>query len=212
MTSDRALEIVAFDFDVPADYHPVPLAGAEGLDSVRWARGVVDEIEQDVDSVGEVGDIVEQLAELRRQLLSQQDSWLSAAVSIRPEDELSIGCLVTAEQFAMDDDDGPEAFETMLREGTRVLAPGKRTRTADLWRSHSDVGEIVGMFHRFDVTDPGAVVARVEQRTIFGVFPPGSSDMIRFVFTVSDLATFDDMPRDTQAIVERLTVTTAVRA
>lgn len=206
MSADRPLEIVAFDFDVPSNYFAIPLE--PGMDSASWAHGVVDEVVASVETPGERGDIVEELTELRRRLLATEDPWLTSLVSIRSEDQLSIGCLVSAEQFAMDADDGPDAFEAMLHEGTRQLGPGQRTRTAETWRSHSDIGDIVGMFHRYDVREVGEPEVRIEQRTIFGVFPDRSSDMIRLVFAVADLGTFQDMPRDTQAIVEKLRVRT----
>ncbi len=207
MSVARPSEIVAFDFDVPPAFYPVPLHGDQEIDSVTWARSVIDDVVSGAESPGAIGDIVDQLAELRRRLLSEDNPWLTALVSLRPELEITIGCLVQVQQFPLDDDDSPDTFEVMLKDGTASPARGTRTRVAETWRTEAMIGEVVGLFHRFDLRELGDEEGRLEQRTIFGVFPPKSSDMVRFIFTVSDLAAFDDMPKDTQAIVETLRVT-----
>ena len=208
----RDLVVAAYDIKVPLNFFAIPLIGDEEIDSARWARTVVDEVVAGLDaSAGEFGteegDILAQLIELRRRLLAGQNAQLTAAVSIRPEGMMTIGCLLTTEQFSMDADDGPDTFEQMLTAGVCQLRPGARTRVAETWRSSTEVGEIVGLFHRIDFIELGEEEGTLEQRTIFGVFPPRSRDMIRFIFTVADFATFADMAVDTQAIVETLEVT-----
>ena len=203
----RDLVIAAYDIKVPLDFFPIPLAGDDEIDSARWARGVVDEVLDGLDAPSEEGDIVEHLVELRRRLLAGQNAQLTAAVSIRPEGVLTVGCLLTTEQFGMDADDDADTFEQMLTEGVRQLRPGARTRVAETWRSDAEVGEIVGLFHRIDFIELGDEEGTLEQRTVLGVFPPRSRDMIRFIFTVADFATFSDMKADTQAIVETVEVT-----
>jgi hypothetical protein len=207
MSIARPQEIVSYDFDVPPAYYPIPLDPDQDIDSVRWARGVVDDVLVTATRPGATGDVIDQLVEVRRRLLAEQNPWLTALVSLRPELEITIGAVVQVQQFPMDDDDTPDSFEAMLREGVAHPAPGTRTRVAETWRSQAEIGEIVGLFHRFDLRDLGDESGRLEQRTIFGVFPERSSDMIRFIFTVSDLATFEDMPKETQAIVESLRLT-----
>ena len=208
----RDLVVAAYDIKVPLNFFAIPLLGDDEIDSGRWARDVVDAVVDGLDApTGEFatdeGDIIEQLVELRRRLLAGQNAQLTAAVSIRPEDVMTIGCLLTTEQFSMDADDGPDTFEQMLTEGVRQLRPGARTRVAETWRASTEVGEIVGLFHRIDFIELGEKEGTLEQRTIFGVFPPRSRDMIRFIFTVADFGTFGDMAADTQAIVETLEVT-----
>ncbi len=208
MTVDRPLEIVAYDFDVPDDYFPIPLVRERDVDSRRWARGVVDEVLASNEDPGAVGDIVDDLVELRRRLLVEEDPWLTALVSVRPEVELSIGCLVLAEQFSMEPDDGPDSFEALLTEAAGSMGPGARSRSFTTWRAECPAGQIVGSFQRVDLMELGEAEGYLEHRTIFGVFPPRSRDMIRFVFTVADLGTYLDMPAETQAIVETVRVRT----
>ena len=107
----------------------------------------------------------------------------------------------------MDGDESPDDFGTMLTDGVAHPAPGTRTRVAETRRSEARISEIVGIINRFDLRDMRDETGRLEQRTIFGVFPEQSSDMIRFIFTVSDLATFEDIPKETQAIGESLRIT-----
>ncbi|MBK4348407.1 hypothetical protein [Lacisediminihabitans changchengi] len=208
MSIARSLEIVDFDFDVPTDFSVIPLEADRELNSAHWARSVVAEVVEQDAAAGAVGDIVDELTELRRRLLARQNPWLRALVSIRSELELTIGAIVEVQQFPMDDDDSVDSYEQMVTDGLAHPAPGTRTHIAETWRSESDAGTIVGAFHRFDIRDFGDAEGRLQQRTIFAVFPPDSSDMVRFIFTVADLATFEDMIGDTQAIVETLRVTT----
>lgn len=200
---DRFHHLADWNFSVPVEFFEVPIDDSNGT---AWARSTVGQALAQAVDPGDRGTIVEQLVEVRRRLISEGDPFLSAWVSIRTEIELTVGCVVTAEQFRMDPDDGPEPFAAMLKDGVTRLSPGKHTRDARFWRTDIPAGKLVGMFHRFDVREIGADTADVEQRTMFGVFPDDSSDMVRFTFTVADLLTFDDMVADTQAIVSTMTV------
>ena len=204
--TERDLEIAAYNIKLPLDFYAIPLREDPDLDNVRWARGIVDEVLAQAEAPTELAGIVEELAELRWRLLASSSPLLTAAVSIRPAGAMTIGCLLTAEQFSMEPGDGPDSFEVMLTEGVRQLRPGARTRLAEAWRTKTEMGEIVGLLHRIDYIELGAGEGTLEQRTIFGVFPLRSREMVRFIFTVSDFATFPNMKVDTQAIVETIQV------
>lgn len=210
MTADvRALQIVDYDFDVPANFYAVPLDPAESVDSTRWAEGVVADVAERDTNAGNPGDVVAELAELRTRLLGQQNPWLTAAVSVRPETHLTVGAVLTVQQLAMDDDDGPAAFERIAREESTRMRPGARSRDLELWRAEIPAGEVVGLFQRIEFTELGAAEGRLSERTIFAVFPAGSREMIQFAFTCDDFGAFADMREETQAIVETLHVVTA---
>ncbi|MGO4691333.1 hypothetical protein [Glaciibacter sp. 2TAF33] len=205
----RSVEIIDYDFDVPADFYPVQLDAAEDIDSTRWALGVVDDVALNAPASGDVGDIALQLAELRTRLLGQQNPWLSAVVSVRPEKYLTIGALLMVQQLAMDEDDGPDGFEQLARQESERMRPGARSRDLVIWRDEIPAGEVVGLYQRVEFTAPGQPEGRLSERTMFGVFPPGSTDMLQFTFTCDDFGAFGDMRAESQAIVATLSVKTA---
>jgi hypothetical protein len=205
----RSVEITDYDFDVPADFYTVPLDAAEDVDSAQWARGVADDVAVNAADAGDPGDIVVQLAALRTQLLGQRNPWLTAAVSVRPESYLTIGALLVVQQLVMDEDDGADGFEQLARQESGRMRPGARSRDLTIWRDEISAGELVGLYQRIEFTELGQPEGRLSERTMFGVFPPGSTDMLQFTFTCDDFAAFSDMRAETQAIVATLSVKTA---
>lgn len=208
MTSIRTREILRYDFDVPARFYTVPLSPDEALGSAAWAQSITDDVLSGATEPGEPGDIVDQLVDLRTRLIGRGNPWLTAAVSVRPEHFLSIGALVLAEQLTMDADDGPDAFERLVREQATRMRPGARSRELQVWRHATSVGEVVGMFQRVDLTELDSETGRLSQRTLFGIFPDESQDMIQLTFTTEDFGEYADMRAETQAVVDTLSVKT----
>jgi hypothetical protein len=205
MSSIAPRELISYDFDVPGDFFAVPLDEP----SDRWAGRLIDEVSALSDAPLTVGDLVEQLVELVRQLRAQGDPLLTAAVSLRPELYLTIGCLLTTSRVELEPGDTPDSFEAMLTDSLQKLAPGARTRAAETWQVDSEIGTTVGLLHRIEYRLLEADEGWIELRAMFGVFPTGCDEMINFTFTVSDLATFGDMRAETQQIVDTVRVTTA---
>jgi hypothetical protein len=206
----RSLEIVDYDFEVPVDYYPIPLHDDDPVDSTVWAQSVVQDVATVADDPGLPGSIVNDLAQVRVRLLGERNPRLVAAVSVRPENYLSIGALVTVQQLTMqDDDDGPETFEMLARGESTRMSPGARSRELELWRSEIPAGQLVGLYQRIEFIDPGDTDGRLSQRTVFAVFPPRSRDMVQFTFTCEDFGAFSNMRQQTQAIVSSLSVETA---
>ncbi|TPW72258.1 hypothetical protein [Schumannella sp. 10F1B-5-1] len=207
----RQFEIASYSCDIPGGWWQIPLEGADDVDSRTWANRVVAEVEEQAEQVGEIGGFADQLVELRRRLLA--DGVATAVVSVRPEFEVSIGCLLTIDQFAMDADDGPEVFAAMLQQGAETMAPGNRNHVAEVWSERQDDRTVVGLYQRLDIASLDDDLATLEERTMFGVFPDAAVDMVRLTFTVADLGVFDDMRAETGAIVRSLTTElTAVAA
>ena len=77
-----------------------------------------------------------------------------------------------------------------------------RSHVSRVWRDGTTTGAMVGGFQRFETVDLGAGIGTVEDRTIFGVFPEGSREMIRLEFRTAELALFEDMPEETAAVPE----------
>ena len=120
---------------------------------------------------------------------------------------MTIGCLLLTSLIGLGADEGPDAFQALLEEGFGEPVRGVRSHSAFVWREQTDAGELVGGFQRFETVAPGEGIGTVQDRTIFGLFPEDSAEMIRMEFQVSDLATFEDMPEETATMARTARVT-----
>jgi len=201
---EAALEIVDLRIQIPERFYPVRLD--EDIDSDEWAASVVAAVAEDFDSVDHEGSLSGELEDLRVRLLAGLNGYLTAAVYVRPERFMSLGCLLTFQIVETDAGQDPDWFEATARSLVAEQEPGARTIGFDAWRATIDAGRLVGIHQVIEYTEPGVEFGWVEARTIFGVFPPGSGDMVQLTFTTSDLAAFGDMRVETQGIVESLEV------
>ena len=214
MSSAQRPGIAGWSIDLPDGWFEVPLeassaaeagstAVSAGIDDVEheWIRAVIDGAREAAVEPGSSTGLGTELRHVRQGLLSRADPWLRAAVSIRPEFEMTIGCLLIGSQAGLDPDDDADAFALLLEEGYRHPGRGIRTHGWRTWRERLDAAEIVGSYQRFETRDPGVEGGRIEDRTFFGIFPDGAMEMIRLEFTVSDLAAFRDIVDETAAIV-----------
>jgi hypothetical protein len=218
--------IAAWSIDLPDGWFGIPLLTDEQLDDDgerEWIRGVVDDVLSAAADAGSSAGIADELRHLRQGLLSREDPWLRAAVTIRPEFELTVGCLLIGSQASLDADDDADVFAAMLEDGFRHPGRGIRTHAWRTWRervelkgddetaglddpSGSIAAEIVGSYQRFEARNPGGRGGRIQDRTFFGVFPDGASEMIRLEFSVSDLAAFREIVDETTAIARTIRV------
>ncbi|WP_157157223.1 hypothetical protein [Diaminobutyricimonas sp. LJ205] len=194
-----------FRLDVPENWYPLPLG--EDFSPKRWARETVEDAARlgSIDQVPAVLTDLEQHAE-RFRVQREHNPWLSAVVMMRIDETMSVGALLHYQLVTLGDGDGPDAFEAQLAEFGAQYVPGMRVRALESWRAPIAAGELVGAHYLIESREVGEAGAWVEQRTLFGVFPPGAVEMFMFTFTSSDFAAFDDMRAETQAIIESLQV------
>jgi hypothetical protein len=205
MTTDRR-GIADWTLDLPAGWFRVPMAELDAHAQSGWIDGVVQEVQETAVEPGSPSALRAQLAQLRADLVARRDPWLNAAVLIRPESLMSIGCLLLTSVLALEGDDGPEAFRALLEEGFAHPGPGVRSHGSSVWQDRVDAGELVGAYQRFESVDYGQGIGVVEDRTIFGVFPAGSTEMIQAEFRAADLGTFADMIEETSALVRTVRI------
>ncbi len=203
MTSESPLnEILDLKIQISDGFHPVRLD--EDIDSDVWARAVVAEVTAETGSVDHEGSCAGELEELRIRLLSQLNPYLTAAVYIRPQDFMSLGLLLTFEVVELEPGQGPDWYEQTAHALTAQTAPDAFTLNFDTWRGDLPAGRFVGAHQVTEYSAPGEQNGWVEARTMFGVFPPNSTEMVQFTFTSADLASFGDMRNETQLIVASL--------
>ncbi|QYF72693.1 hypothetical protein [Cryobacterium sp. PAMC25264] len=203
MTSDAPLnEILDLRIQISDGFHPVRLE--EDIDSATWAREVVAEVTAQTGSLDHEDSMLGQLEELRIRLLAQLNPYLTAAVHIRPEEFMSLGLLLTFQVVEMEPEQGPDWYEQTARELAAETAADAFTLNFETWQGELPAGRFVGAHQVTEYFAAGDEIGWVEARTMFGVFPPNSTEMVQFTFTSADLATFGDMRAETQLIVGSL--------
>lgn len=203
MTSEPPLnEILDLRIQISDGFHPVRLD--EDIDSSVWARRVVAEVTAETGAVDREGSFAGELEELRIRLLAQLNPYLTAAVYIRPDEFMSLGLLLTFQVVEMEPEQGPDWYEETARALTEQNAPDAFTLNFDTWQGDLPAGRFVGAHQVTEYSALGEESGWVEARTMFGVFPPNSTEMVQFTFTTADLATFGDMRAETQLIVASL--------
>lgn len=195
-------EILDLRIQISEGFYPVLLN--EDLDSEVWARDVVTAVAAQTGSRDHEDSMLGELTDLRIRLLAQLDPYLTAAVYVRPQRFMSLGVLLTFEIMEMEPGQGPDWYENNARTLIAETAGNVLTISADTWQGEVPAGRFVGAHQVSEYAAVDEEPGWVEARTIFAVFPPNSLEMVLFTFTTADLATFGDMPAETQLIVESL--------
>jgi hypothetical protein len=206
-SATRARGIATWTIDLPAGWFTVPMGELDAHAQTEWIDGVVAQVEEMAVEPGSPSALRAQLGQMRGDLIARRNPWLNAAVLVRPESLMSIGCLLTTSVLGLEAGDGPDAFATLLERGFAEPDRGTRSHDASVWRERIGVGELVGAYQRFDTVDYGEGVGMVEDRTIFGIFPDDSVDMVQLEFRAADLGTYRDMIEETSALVRTARVT-----
>lgn len=198
---DRVREIANWTIDLPAGWFPVPMDDLDAHAQSQWIDEVVAQTREMAVEPGSPTALRAELAERRSDLLAQQSPWLNAAVLVRPEHVMSIGCILLTSVLGLDADDNPDAFQALLEEGFAHPGRGVRSHSSTVWQEQVDAGGLVGSYQRFEVVELGEGIGIVEDRTVFGLFPAHASEMIRLEFRTADLGTFADMIEETLGLV-----------
>jgi len=103
-------------------------------------------------------------------------------------------------------DTTPDAYEQMLASDEGHREPGVRIDQVRTWQVSIAAGVAVGAFNLLSVSDLVADGVMSQARTLFGVFPTGSSDVVEIGFTTDEIDQFDDFVTLTQGYVDSLVV------
>jgi len=189
---------------VPDGFYPVRLD--EDIESEDWAREVVARAEADSGAMDHEDSLRDELFDLRIRLLAQLNPYLTAAVYIRREQFLSLGALMTFQVVEVEPEHDAAWFEREAREIASSEESEGHTILFDTWQHPAPAGTVAGVHQVVEYLAPGVEDGWIEARTVFGVFPPGSNEIVHFTFTTADLAAFGDMPAETESIVASLSI------
>ena len=199
-----AIGISDLTVSVPDGFYSVRLD--EDIDSEEWAREVVAEAETQSGAVDHEDALRDELFDLRIRLLAQLNPFLTAAVYLRREQFLSLGALMMFQVVEVEPENDPAWFVREAREIASSEDAEGHTILFDTWQHPAPAGTVAGVHQVVEYLAPGIEEGWVEARTVFGVFPPGSTEMVHFTFTTADLAAFGDMPAETESIVASLSI------
>lgn len=99
-----------------------------------------------------------------------------------------------------------DAYEQMLASDEGHREPGVRFDVVRTWQVDIDAGVAVGAYNLIGYADLSYDGVASEERTLFGVFPTGSSDVIEITFKTLAIDAFDDFVAQTMAWVSTLEV------
>jgi len=201
MTSALTLDIGSFGIDLPDDWHPMPLTNDGAARS--WAHATSVELTDDPEAREF---LVGQLNDLRERLRARSDGNLTAAAYVPHPDLGRVACLLYTELIWLDDDDSADSFEAMIRAEENRRRPGETVREQEVWRIDGADRDIVAAFQVMAYREPGEDAGWLEYRARYGVFVHGARQQVYLAFTATDLTAFDDMVRDTEAVVQTLAV------
>lgn len=191
--------IADYDIGLTDDWYPIDLDPAT---SAGWPRALSGEL-------GLVGDtkerLVERLNTIQDAMRRMPTPHLTTAVWIPDPSSGEVASILGFGLVQLGDDQGPETYlETLAAdEGRREL--GIEFQNVETWTAPVEAGLAVGAYNLIAHTELGEET-RVEERTVIGVFPPRSKEMIECIFTAQSIAAYDDIIQQTMGLVATLEV------
>jgi len=196
--------ILDFDFNVTTGWYGVDLDPAA---TSRWAVDLSQDVVGDSGDADERTELRGELQGVRDRLVTIGDPYMRAAVLIPAGERARVRCVLAFRITEPDYGADPVRYEQELAADAGHVQPGERFDIVKTWNVPVNAGLAVGAYDLITYTDPGAEYGRTEGRTVIGVFPSGSSQIIEFVFTTAEPASFSDLVDVSMACVATLTVT-----
>lgn len=198
-TAERAIS--SFQILLPPDWHRVPLG--TGQDVEGWAAQLAQQLTSEPTASASLR---EGFGALQARMLRSHDVTATAAVYVPWPEFGQIACALAFELTPRHVFDSAEDFQQSLNDEAAEWQPGMEFRGNRTWLREVPAGQLVGSVSLISHRDPGADMEHLEQRTVFGVFPPNASELVQFVFSSQDLNAFEDMAEQTEQLVATLEV------
>ena len=196
-SSDLVSDIVGFEIDLSEQWYPVPLE--VGNEAARWSALVAGKLAPQAPALTE---LTGQLAAIQDRLRRMDDPYLTVAVWIPVPESGRASCVLGFKAVELSLTGSPEEFAAALERDATGQPPGRRVRDVIVWTGDTDAGSLVGANSLIEHRNPGDAAGVLEERTIFGVFPPRAAHMVQLIFSTHDLAAFANMSQETQELVE----------
>ncbi|GAA4160739.1 hypothetical protein GCM10022286_17220 [Gryllotalpicola daejeonensis] len=199
-------DVESFDFGFERDWFAMPSEYGEGE---LWARDLVERLLPDAapDDVAARA-LRFQLARVHQNLAEMPVLDLTGVVWV-PEPESGYAGAVAG--FALSDltsEDSPEAVVAAAEASRGQIINGSSYLEVEPWRGEIEgVGPFVGvreLLSHPDEDQPGTT--GIEERAVYTVFPTGAAQAVQIFFSAESIASFQDIRKQTQPIVETLRV------
>lgn len=148
--------------------------------------------------------LVADLGALRDSIRRSATPGMTAAVWVSAPETGQVDAFVGFTLNVIDDADGPDEYRALLEADDARSEAGVRFLNVQVWESEIDAGHVVGAYNLIEHQELGEGVKEQKERTVIGVFPPRSKEMVEFVFSAARLDSFDDIIRDTMVIVSSM--------
>ncbi|MCP2029984.1 hypothetical protein L1277_000048 [Okibacterium sp. HSC-33S16] len=191
--------IADYDIGLTEDWYPIDLDPAT---STGWPRTLSGELGLTGDSKERLVGRLSTIQETMRRMSTPQ---LATAVWIPEPQSGEVASILGFGLVQLADDQGPETYLESLAadEGRREL--GVEFQNVQTWTAPVEAGLAVGAYNLIAHTDLGEE-PRVEERTVIGVFPPRSKEMIECIFTAQSITAYDDIIQQTMGLVATIEV------
>ncbi|WP_411722345.1 hypothetical protein [Mycetocola sp.] len=191
-----SLNIASVSLSLPEDWFEVDL---EPAGSESWIDSLKLEFTERADQQA----MSRALASVRQTFLD--DAVDLAALYLPQPNNGVIGAAMIVDIFDLGVDDTPESYLEFVESHRDLRTPELDISAFSSWRSAHRSGELIGYSHIALVTPEPDSESSLEERAVFAVFPPGSSQLVRITFRTARLGAFVDMTTETSAIVNDMT-------
>ncbi len=188
-----------FAVGLTPEWHAMPLAG----DGAAWSSELAGSLTDDETARAS---LAAELALAHDRIAGLEDRLMTAAVWVPYPETGRAGAAMVFELTPRSLAGDPDAFERFLADAASRNEGEQNYYSVQTWRSEVPAGELVGSYNLIAHETGDENGAVLEERTVIGVFPPGSSDFVQFVFSAENLGIFTNMVQQTQDVAATLEV------
>jgi hypothetical protein len=191
--------VADYDIGLPDDWYPVDLSPES---SAAWVQQLAWDVAPSEDAKAALAGRLTAVVDAVEGLGTPQ---LTTAVWIPTPATGELASLLTFGLVQLAAGQGPEAYLATLVADEGKSGPGTTFLEVRTWTAQVDAGIAVGAYNRIAHTEPDGQT-RVEERTVIGVFPPRSKEMVECIFTAQASDAFDDIVEQTMGLAATISV------
>ena len=191
--------IADYDIGLTEDWYLVEL---DPETSARWPRELATEVAPSDEARAR---LIERLTTIQDAMKRMPTPQLTTAVWIPEPSTGEVASILGFGLVQLAEGQGPETYLETLAADEGRREPGVEFRNVQTWTAPVEAGLAVGAYNMIAHTELGEET-RVEERTVIGVFPPRSKEMVECIFTAQSLTSYDDIIQQTMALAATIDV------
>jgi hypothetical protein len=191
--------IADYDIGLTDDWHQVDL---DPETSASWPGSLAARLASEEAATR---GLAARLAAVQETMRGMEAPQLTAAVWVPKPDSGDIASILAFGLVELVAGQDPALYRVALAADEGRSEDGVDFLDVRTWEARIDAGICVGAYNKIAHARPGTPTV-VEERTVFGVFPPRSKQMIECIFIAQSSSSYDDIVEQTQAVVGTVTV------